>query len=574
MRLVEIRISNFRGISGGLENNKVKFEDNIIFLIGQNNCGKSSVLKAYQFFHNAKQVATQKDFFNYDVSNPIVIEADFVVEEGDEEDNNFRNEPDWVDNWVQRESGLVTIKKEWTAIDQTFQKFTKNSEGEYVTGGFGGLHQKMSKYTPTPILINAIQTEKELEDKVNKIIEKHFLKTLQDNHPEEYRNAMDSISELQNLLNDNQEISNINERINLNFQKTFPDLELYVSPKESGTIDVISSFKKNHSIDVKKRGVDRKETFEQHGHGIIRQALFNFFTFYNEIAETTRKEFILLFEEPELYLHPKSERLLREALYDLSQNSPFQIMCTTHSPQMIDLSKPHTSMVRIEKDFETERTMFWQAGHTLFQGEYLREFVRMIESFDPNVCEVFYSTNVIVVEGYTEALVTREILKKDFESKNIFVLNAGTKNNIPFFLEILNHFRLSYHVIHDSDTRYVYNEKERETVRFNNDGTPRLNSAWSFNQQIWDKIIVGRESGMTVGRSVSIYDFETSNEYEVSRELGKPLSAYRFINQHNIENLNIYQTVRNIVLSTVAPDQDQDWLEENVNEPIEDPIQD
>lgn len=54
MKLIKLIISNFRGLKGS---NTIDFTNsNIIFLIGQNNIGKSSFLRAYEFFIDPKQM--------------------------------------------------------------------------------------------------------------------------------------------------------------------------------------------------------------------------------------------------------------------------------------------------------------------------------------------------------------------------------------------------------------------------------------------------------------------------------------------------------------------------------------
>ena len=47
-----------------------------------------------------------------------------------------------------------------------------------------------------------------------------------------------------------------------------------------------------------------------------------------------KKPSILLFEEPELFLHPNMQKNLRENLIGLSKKN-FQIFITTHSPYFI-----------------------------------------------------------------------------------------------------------------------------------------------------------------------------------------------------------------------------------------------
>jgi putative ATP-dependent endonuclease of OLD family len=566
MRLVEIRISNFRGISGNPEHNKISFSNgDIIFLVGQNNTGKSTYLKAYDFFHSPKRKASQKDFFNYDPNNSIVIEADFRLE-GNQDD--IFNEPDWINNWVQAGTNLITIKKVWTSVEGVGQKYTKNPSGSWVLNGFGGLDTLLTRYAPTPVFVNAVQTEAELEKAVNSLIEKQFLDTLESTHGTQFLHAKQAISTLQSLVDDNIYIQNLNARINVRFQSVFPRLTLQVSSKGEDEIDIIKAFKANHSINIKKSGIDRVETFDQHGHGVIRQAFFNFLAYFKNIESSQEKKYLLLFEEPELYLHPKSERLLREQLYDLADNSPFQIVCATHSSQMIDLSKQHSSIVRVVKDNSTEHTRTFQAGRDLFESIELRDYVKMLQSFDPHVCESFYSSKVIIVEGFTEALCCREILKTHYPDQDIFVFNAGTKNNIPFYLKILNHFHISYAVIHDSDTRFNYESRRDCIVKRNRDGGLNVNSAWTFNNQIWDQIMQGRENGLITNRYVSVYDFEHCNDYVYEKELGKPMSAYNFIKRQNATTQQIFQFVSRIVTGTQNEnDFSSDSLEALVAEP-------
>ena len=336
-------------------------------------------------------------------------------------------------------------------------------------------------------------------------------------------------------------ITTYNTNINASFKKVFPSLSLKISVKdEGGGVDVVKAFKTNHSIDVKKDGVDRKETFTQHGHGVIRQALFNFLAFLKNEGVGTRKEYLLLFEEPELFLHPKSTRLLRQELYSLALNSPFQILCCTHCPQMIDISKPHCSLVRTRKGND-ERTVTHQVGHDIFQSDANKDFVQMVNRFDPNVCEAFYASRVCLVEGDTEAIICRELLRAIHPDEDIFVLNTGSKTNIPFFQRILTHFSIPHVVIHDSDTRYAYEDRARTRVRLKQDGDPRANSAWKLNDSIWNEIEAARVVGVAADRLVSVYDFEVENGYEMNADDGKPLSAYKFAIS-NEENKGIANT--------------------------------
>ena len=307
----------------------------------------------------------------------------------------------------------------------------------------------------------------------------------------------------------------LNEELNAHFKETFSELTLKIQASKEENIKLEDAFKKNHTISVERNNSERKETFLQNGHGVIRQALFNFITFLKENSVGTKKEYIILFEEPELFLHPRVTFKLRECLYKLAENSPYQVLCATHSPMMIDLSKPHSSLIRaIKNDDETTRT--YQIGDSIFaKDEERKQRVQMINRFNPHVCEAFYADKVILVEGDTETIVYRDLLKRFYPEEEIFVLNTGSKNNMPFFQEILTAFRIKHCVIHDSDTE------------FNSKG--KHNSAWTLNQTIWDLVSKANalEKGMAC-RYVHIANFENAHGYHLISGKDKPLQAYKF----------------------------------------------
>lgn len=519
MKLVKLKINNFRGLKG--ENNIIEFDGNdLIFLIGQNNIGKSTFLQAYQYMSNSKQVAKIEDFYNKDDSNPIIVEGFFELEEEDVEGT--YKEKSWIENWVDSKR-ILRVKKEWKKAESKFEKYTYNpTKNEYVKNGFGGIDTLFTSVIPKPIEIGAIETIESLEKEINKILKDENLKNLKENHTELYNEINGKISDIQDELLSSENISQYNTKINESFSKLFPDLEIKINSKQNTEFDLSKLLEKNHSIDVKNTNSSHQFNMENNGTGIIRQILFNFLKTIKSKEGNERKNYIILYEEPELYLHPKVIRLLREELYEIVKESPFQILCATHSPQMIDISKQHTSLVRITKNdkLETETN---QVGSSLFLNDENKDFVQMINRFDPNICEVFYADEVIIVEGDTEAIVCREILRKYFPQEDIFVLNSGSKNNIPFFQDVLNHFKISQHIIFDSDTRFLYNKDG--SVKKNDDGSNRKNSAWKINENILKRI----ENFNNLSKGyVSIHNFESSHDYEYDKNKGKPLSAYEY----------------------------------------------
>ena len=523
MKLYKLIISNFRGLKGS--SNIIEFSNsNIIFLIGQNNVGKSTYLRAYEFFVNPKQMATKEDFYNYCLDIPIVIEGWFLKEEKDNDDEDFKGkgkseDPNWVNKWVASD-GFVKIKKTWSGVGLFSKETFSPQENKWVLNGFGGFDSLFTKHSPEPIAINAMEDENTLEEKVNKLIQDKYLKRLKEEQTELYDKALKALAALQDKITNSEDVNKMNEELNSHFKETFEDLTLHIQSNKEENIKLEDAIKKNHTVTVEHSAINRKESFLQNGHGVIRQALFNFLAFLKDNVTGSKKEYLILFEEPELFLHPSIAFKLRESLYNLAENSPYQVLCATHSPMMIDVSKPHSSLIRAVKD-KDENTCTFQVGDNIFaKDEERKQQVQMINRFNPHICEAFYADNVILVEGDTEAIVYRELVKRYYSDYEVFVLNTGSKNNMPFFQEILTAFRIRHCVIHDADT-----EKNENGSR---------NSAWTLNNKIWE--LVESANSQCVGlarRYVHIANFENAHKYNLLSGRDKPLQAFKFSKQIN-----------------------------------------
>jgi len=560
MKLTKLKISDFRGLKGN--ENVIDFTNsNIIFLIGQNNVGKSTYLRAYEFFTNSKQVANAEDFYNHNAEFPIIIEGWFINEDEDINDLDLQGkgkekDPDWIKKWVGKD-GLIKIKKEWKNINASFEKFTFSPEkNNWELNGFGGIDSLFSKYAPTPIAISAMEDQISLEEKVNKLIQDDFIKKIKANYFKEYNDLVEGVKDLQAKITGSESVEHLNSELNEHFQKVFSDLTLKIQASKDENIKIEEAFKKNHSIIVERKGSPRKDTFLQNGHGVIRQALFNFLTFLKRDTETTRKQYLILFEEPEVFLHPKITFRLRESLYELAENSPYQIICATHSSLMIDISKPHASLIRVIKNSD-ETTATFQIGEDVFGcDEERKNQVQMINRFNPHICEAFYADKILLVEGDTETIVYRDLLKRYYPAEEVFVLNTGSKNNIPFFQEILTKFRINHFVIHDIDTEKIFNKK----------GEERNNSAWTLNQKIWDKIeIANKEKQGLARRYVHIKNFEEAHKIELSNDKDKPLQAFNFVQKITINDKILPDCLRwlNDILGKQEILHDMNYIESN-----------
>ena len=171
------------------------------------------------------------------------------------------------------------------------------------------------------------------------------------------------------------------------------------------------------------------------------------------------RRFVLLIEEPELYLSPHMQRHLFRVLRDLAQRGN-QILYSTHAPVFLSVDKiEDLALVRHTQD----------EGTTLLQPEPLAEAeaFRVLSEFDSDRAELFLARAVLLVEGRTEKMtfpLVFEALDVAPDKEGILILECGGKGNIPLFARICNACAIPYVVVHDRDAPQGERPVESERV--------------------------------------------------------------------------------------------------------------
>lgn len=178
------------------------------------------------------------------------------------------------------------------------------------------------------------------------------------------------------------------------------------------------------------------------------------------VVEGGERSVVVLYEEPELYIHPHLMRRLKSALVSKTDSPKWQVICSTHSPFLISLADKPESLKLVRKNQENQRIIHQLAANIFETGtEYdERSLLRATLDFHPTVCESLFAKRVILVEGDTEVAVfsmASELIEK-FElnssfAKDITVISAGGKWTIPAIGKVLNTLGISYRVLHDED---------------------------------------------------------------------------------------------------------------------------
>jgi len=171
------------------------------------------------------------------------------------------------------------------------------------------------------------------------------------------------------------------------------------------------------------------------------------------------RHFVLLIEEPELYLSPHAQRHLYSVLRALAQRGN-QILYSTHAPVFLSVDRlEELALVRHSQ----------AAGASLHQPQPLAEAesFRALSEFDSDRAELFLARCAVLVEGRTEKLIfplVFEALGVDADKEGILVLECGGKGNMPLFARVCNACEIPYVIVHDRDAGRGQRPVESERV--------------------------------------------------------------------------------------------------------------
>jgi predicted ATP-dependent endonuclease of OLD family len=212
------------------------------------------------------------------------------------------------------------------------------------------------------------------------------------------------------------------------------------------------------------------------------------------------RRFVLLIEEPELYLSPHTQRHLFRVLGKLAQRGN-QILYSTHAPVFLSVERiEELALVRHRAS----------RGTTLMQPEPLAEAeaFRVLSEFDSDRAELFLARAALLVEGRTEKLtfpLVFSALGVEPDKEGIVILECGGKGNIPLFARICNACDIPYVVVHDRDAP---------------PGQRPVDSEHVVNQQILE--VAGRRRAIQLAP-----DFEAVSGVSARGRARKPRKAYK-----------------------------------------------
>lgn len=542
-RLVKLIIKNFRCIGA----TPVTIDlDDIVVLVGPNNVGKSSVLKAYEVIMSEGSSAgslTIEDFPSGKVDPEALpeIELHTVV---------YDNSPgaEWMEK-TEADENLVKEVWRWSApgtpvrrgYNVQEKRWATDEDKEKVPWGAAGV---ANSRRPQPVRVDAFASPDEQAKKLVELLMTALaarVKTHQadskTNEESDFAKLLRGIAALQKKIvaESEEHITAVQNDLSGYIGRVFPGHRIVFDAKPEDDLEkAISLFKANPQLLM---GPDDGylSSIGRQGSGARRTLLW---TAIRLLADSGKKKddagqrpHVLLLDEPEICLHPSAVREACDLLYGLpALAGNWQVMVTTHSPCFVDFARDHTSIVRVERQHGGEIT-----GTTIFRPEKAkfddndRECLKLLNLCDPYVAEFFFGGKAIIVEGDTEYTAFMHVVAASAKKyEGVHVVRARGKATIVALCKILNQFGAPYAVLHDSD-RPTYLK----------DGEAHANPAWALNDSIREEISKTSASNRLVA---SVPNFEAAYlGDEVKKD--KP---YNVLNKLNAESA-IMITVSNLL---------------------------
>ena len=570
-KLVALKIRNLGCI--GPEGLEIALDD-IVCLVGRNNTGKSTVLRAYELAQSCEPLK-EIDPCQWTPDGDFP-EVELVV-----------HIPDGMLNvdekWKKTSDGLKLVRSRWQwkergskPVRQTWDPAANGGAGDWADDGkAGGADNVFKSRLPEPLRVKSLGDAYDEHGQLLKLIfgpVAQHLKELQETPGSPLHTAIAEVSKVANdpVVQYQADIDRVGAQVRDGFKGVFPEFDIKIKvAMEAISIDAHKSLAAGSSVrfiePVSDTGIEQQGTGSRRAmfwsllqvrNGIVRerkaveesqkkidkleaarekeqgskkpnlqkiQEIEDQIETIRETAGNVADQFalpgyILLIDEPENALHPMAVRAAREHLYTLAKDPDWQVMLSTHSPYFIDPLQDHTTIVRLERAGQKTTPSTFRTSTVEFGFEE-KANLRALIQLDSALAEMFFGSYPIIVEGDTElaAFIAAVVQDDDTLARQVTLVPARGKALIAPLVRLLAHFRIPFGVVHDTDSP------------FRSDG--KKSGAWTENQKISNAITEARVKGIDIRYRVSVPDFERRlGGLEETKD--KPILAYRLVSEH------------------------------------------
>lgn len=452
IRLKTIRIKGFRGF----KNIEVDFQNTTV-LVGTNNAGKTTLLKALQIVLTNSHFITNDDFFYCEdhIDDTIIIDLLFVPID---EKNNIVNEfsEEWSDVFKAERIGILstgeqilafrtlikeynkTFKKQQFYIDE-WEEF-EDADGDYwfdieydneqnyyfeeipffyLEANRDILEDIKSKSSYLGRILSSLEFSETDKAKIETLISQLNSTTIE---------GSDVLTELQSTLEE------------LDTAMDNPNNSVQLTPFTKKIRDLNKGIRINYS----------EFSMDYHGMGTRSWSsllvLKSFLNLNAKIYEDNQRPYfpILAIEEPESHLHPNAQKKIYSQINEIVG----QKIISTHSNYIASNAKLD-EIISISKNLDIVSIGKLLPG---FDAEEIRQICRQVINTRG---EMYFSKLVILFEGETEEQVLPLLIKKhfniDFINLGINFIGVGGFTKYLPFIRFCESFNIEYLIFSDNE---------------------------------------------------------------------------------------------------------------------------
>jgi predicted ATPase len=488
MKLTEVHIHNFRGILD--QNFALK---SYSLLVGPNNAGKSSVIDAIRAFY-------EKDGFKFKKENdfPHVqtddqeswIELTFAL--AVEENDSLADDYKAASKQLRVRKYFQTAAKTHDGKPAAGSIFGYKSDGALSAEPFYGAKNVQSGKFGDLVYIPAISKVDEHAKLSGPSSLRDLLTDIMTDVVEAgkaYGDFSVSVQKFSDSIRDektgdDRSLSGFEAELNTLLKPWDSEFKLKFPPPSAGEI-----IKSMLGWDLFDRFHGKSQGIDYYGSGFQRHFIYSLIQlgsrYAGKKATKKAKDFtpslnLVLFEEPEAFLHPPQQEILARNLKALASSGHWQVVSATHSSHFVSKNAADIpAVVRLRRSagksevFQIDEAAWTgivdaNQALTAIAKKYPKmekklheddakpemEAVKNFLWLNPDRSSVFFANHVLLVEGQTEvALVNRlvgdgKIVNADC---GLYVLDCIGKYNIHRFMNLLSHLGISHAVIHDDD---------------------------------------------------------------------------------------------------------------------------
>ena len=519
MKITKITIHNFRSI----REQSLNLCDYSL-LIGANNSGKTNIIDALRIFYEKDLKFTpNRDFPKFDVDDQESwIEIEFYLE--DDEFSDLKDE-------YKQPNNILRVRKYLKSNETNRVKSNQSNiyayEGEQLSDNlfYGAKNISEAKlgdviYIPEVTKVDEYTKlsgpsafRNLLEFVVKKLIKNSLAfeslgKTFEDfNKRFKEEASKDGIS-LKNLIQD------INDGIR-DWGTSF-GMEINQIKPEEIIKNLVTYYLEDENLK------DQKLDVSSFGQGLQRHLIYTLVKLSAKYKDTPtkkdKKEFapnftLILFEEPEAFLHPAQQEILNVSLKELSTEYSQQVLISTHSthfvsknisdiPSILKLAKdgPKTKIYQIDNEslevtLKENKELKTILGENSTDRDIELESIRYCLWLDPDRCCAFFADVVLICEGLSEKALIDTLIKNKkitIENSRMYILNAAGKYDIYRYINLFGKLGIKHSVLFDGDNDSNKHKKINEFIQSNkNSFTLKL---YQFPKELEDFLEIPKES--------------------------------------------------------------------------------